>query len=295
MVKNTCPKPRIPINNKCLQSNTYIKKNKQDFDCCYKLAKSKSPLVQSAKKSPIPKVKVVKVKAPKKVKSPLVQSAKKSPIPKVKVVKVKAPKKVKSPLVQSAKKSPIPKVKVVKVKAPKKVKSPLVQSAKKSPIPKVKVVKVKAPKKVKSPLVQSPKKSPIPKVKAPKKEKVEKTPIIYTNFYENLEKLLNEVEKDVNKTISNGEGSEHYDHEVFEITALDKESGSVNNIINILKQKFNPIEVLEKSKNLAVLHYKTIFIGFHTKKSKDEIMVLIGTDATELGISNWFNWDGRFD
>ena len=193
MVKNTCPKLRIPINNNCLQPNSYIKKNKQDFDCCYKLAKSKFPLVQSAKKSPIPKEKVEKVKAPKK-------------------------------------------------------------------------------------------------------EKVEKVPIIYTNFYENLEKLLNEVEKDVNETIKNGEISdEHYEHEVFEITALDKESGSVNNIINILKQKFNPIEVLEKSKNLAVLHYKTIFIGFHTKKSKDEIMVLIGTDATELGISNWFNWDGRFD
>ena len=28
MVKNTCPKSRIPINNKCLQSNSYIKKNK---------------------------------------------------------------------------------------------------------------------------------------------------------------------------------------------------------------------------------------------------------------------------
>ena len=39
--KNTCPKPRRPINNKCINDGYYIKLNNNDNECCYKLRKSK--------------------------------------------------------------------------------------------------------------------------------------------------------------------------------------------------------------------------------------------------------------
>jgi hypothetical protein len=41
-VKTTCPKPRIPVNGKCPTEFPVIRKNPQDYDCCYKKGKAKS-------------------------------------------------------------------------------------------------------------------------------------------------------------------------------------------------------------------------------------------------------------
>jgi len=352
MVKNTCPVKRRPIDNKCIELNTYIKKNKQWFDCCYKIRnkkneysldkektisytsakenskraatkaekpekKAKEPKVKTEKPEKKAKETAKKVKeTEKKAKEPKVKAEK--PEKKVKEPKVKAEKpekKAKEPKVKTEK--PEKKAKEPKVKAEKpekKVKETakkVKETEKKVKEPKVKVEKpekkVKEPKvketakKVKEPKVKVEK--PAKKSSSPKEAKKKTTPTmepvkIHYNFENKLDKLLNELSEEIEYRITKlkNKNFEYEQRIVLELNALDSASGTIDNIINILKTKFKTLKIVEKDDTMAILRYKKVYIGFHNKTyENNNTTILFGCDITDEDISNWFSQEGRFE
>jgi len=302
MVKNTCPVKRRPINNKCVEPNTFIKQNKQGFDCCYKIRKnnkneysldkvktfSYTSTADNKRASPIevPKKKQSPLKEPKKKQSPLKEPKKKQSPPKEHVKKQsppKEPKKKQSPLKEPKKKQSPP-------KEPKKKQLPLKEPVKKQSHPKEPKKKQSPPKEPRK--KQSPSKEPIKKQSPPKKKQ------IHYNFANKLDKLLNDLDEEIEYRITKlkNKNYEYEERMVLELDALDSVSGSVDNIINILKTRFKTLKVVEKDDTMAILQYKKVYIGFHNKTYENNATtILFGCDITEEDISNWFSQEGRFE
>jgi len=345
MVKNTCPVKRRPIDNKCIELNTYIKKNKQWFDCCYKIrnkkneysldkektisytsAKENSKRVPTKTEKPVKEPKVKAEKPVKKVKETVKKTEKpvkkvketvkktEKPVKKVKetVKKVKEPKvkaeKPEKKVKETAKKAEKPKVKVEKPvkkvkETEKKVKEPKVKAEK--PVKKVKVEKPakkssssKEAKKKTTPIIVPAKKSSSPK-EAKKKTTPTMEPVkIHYNFENKLDKLLNELSEEIEYRITKlkNKNFEYEQRIVLELNALDSASGTIDNIINILKTKFKTLKIVEKDDTMAILQYKKVYIGFHNKTyENNNTTILFGCDITDEDISNWFSQEGRFE
>ena len=174
MVKNTCPAKRRPTDNKCIEQNTYIKKNKQGFDCCYKIRNKKNDYsLDKVKTFSYTSTKENSKRVPTKAEKPekkVKETAKKAEKPEKKVKETakkteKPEKKVKEPKVKAEK--PVKKVKETAKKTEKpekKVKEPKVKAEK----PEKKVKAEKPEKKVKEPKVKAEK--PVKKVKETEKK-----------------------------------------------------------------------------------------------------------------------------
>ena len=236
---------------------------------------------ETVKKTEKP-VKKVKETA-KKVKEPKVKAEK--PEKKVKETAKKAEKPEKK-VKETAKKAEKPKVKVEK--PAKKVKEPKVKAEK--PEKKVKEPKVKAEK-------------PAKKSSSPKEAKKKTTPTmepvkIHYNFENKLDKLLNELSEEIEYRITKlkNKNFEYEQRIVLELNALDSASGTIDNIINILKTKFKTLKIVEKDDTMAILQYKKVYIGFHNKTyENNNTTILFGCDITDEDISNWFSQEGRFE
>jgi len=317
MVKNTCPVKRRPIDNKCIEQNTYIKKNKQGFDCCYKIRNKKNEYsLDKVKTFSYTSAKDNSKRAPAKTEKPekkVKETAKKTenPVKKVKEPKVKAEKPVKK-VKETAKKTEKP-VKKVKETA-KKVKEPKVKAEK--PVKKVKETekKVKEPKvKAEKPAKKSssPKEAkkkttpiivPVKKSSSPKEAKKKTTPImepekIHYYFQYDINSLLINLNNQVDSLIESMKDPD-YKYSVkraFHINAFDTKSSNVDNLINILKTKFKSLKIVRKEDTLAVLQYGKIYIGFHTNTVEDRpIQIVFGCDMTEEGMNSWFKKEGKF-
>jgi len=270
MVKNTCPVKRRPIDNKCTELNTYIKKNKQWFDCCYKIRNKKNEYS-------LDKEKTISYTSAKDNSKRAATKAEK-PAKKVKEPKVKVEK--------PAKKAKEPKVKVEKPE--KKAKEPKVKAEK--PEKKAKEPKVKA---------EKPAKKSSSSKEAKKKTTRNMEPVkIYYNFENKLDKLLNELDEEIEYRITKlkNKNFEYEQRIVLELNALDSASGTIDNIINILKIKFKTLKIVEKDDTMAILRYKKVYIGFHNKTyENNNTTILFGCDITDEDISNWFSQEGRFE
>ena len=93
----------------------------------------------------------------------------------------------------------------------------------------------------------------------------------------------------LNKIIQVCKGDFYYKHQVLKVTANDLQSGSLSNLITILKNLYgSSMTTCEINDTYAILKYNNIYIGINTEIIDNTVKILYGCYATLENLKNWF-------